>query len=59
MRQKAFHKAWTENFDPRVELKYRFFLNDNADSFKRPISLYDTLTVAMNSTICVEYAEAQ
>lgn len=58
MRQKAFHKAWTENFDPRVETKYRFFFNDNADSFHRPISLYDTLEVYMNPTICAEYAGA-
>ena len=59
MRQNAFHKAWTENFDPRVEMQYRFFLTDNADSFQRPISLYDTLAVYMNPAICVEYAEAQ
>lgn len=55
MRQKAFHKAWTENFDPRVEIKNRFFLNDNANSFQRPISLYDTLEVYMNPNICAEY----
>lgn len=57
IRQKTFHQAWTENFDPSIDLKFRFFFNDNANSFLKPITLYDTLTVNMNPSICKEYSE--
>lgn len=56
-RQDAFHRAWAENFVYDLDMKYRFFVTDDADSFKRDITLYDTLTVFMNPSICDEYKE--
>lgn len=57
IRQQVFHMTWIANFNTFTDLKFRFFLNDDADSFKESIGQYGTFTTLMNPIICDEYAE--